>query len=99
MIERTLDTGTVLCDDVHAVDQRNSQSLALYFSRKNRSLASEAERFRIRNISQALASPPVPLRGPALVTCVGLPALDLYVAQSLYEQEIGQGALAGATAA
>jgi len=89
LIRRMLESGTVMCDDVHAVSHRNSQSLALYFSRAGRSLEAEAGRYQILSAAQAVAHPGATYRRPALMTCVGLPVLDLYVAQSIHESLLG----------
>lgn len=88
LVRRMLESGTVMCDDVHAVSHRNSQSLALYFSRSGQSLEAEARRYQILNAWQALAVQRPAFRRPALVTCVGLPVLDLYVAQNIHESLI-----------
>ena len=85
-IERTLEHGSVVCDDVATVCHRNSQSLALYFSRQGRRLEDLANLYGVRNLHELAGASPVPLRHPALFTCVGLPVLDLYLAQWLYEQ-------------
>lgn len=84
-IEQALARGTVLCDDVASVCHRNSQSLPLYFSRQNLRLSDLAGLFRVRSLhDHTLRGEPARAR-PALMTCVGLPVLDLYLAQWLYE--------------
>ncbi|MFE0753199.1 hypothetical protein ACFW16_04545 [Inquilinus sp. NPDC058860] len=89
LIRSMLESGTVMCDDVHSVSHRNSQSLALYFSRSGRSLEAEAGRYQILSAWQAMAGQGAAWRRPALLTCVGLPVLDLYVAQSIHETLTG----------
>ncbi|GKT19944.1 hypothetical protein AVHY2522_24325 [Acidovorax sp. SUPP2522] len=84
-IRHSLEAGTVICDDIKTVCHRNSQSLSLYFSRQNLRLEESASTYRILNFSQLLTSPSSLLRKPVFVTCVGLPVLDLYVAQWIYE--------------
>lgn len=86
-IERVLGSGSVICDDVASVCHRNSQSLALFFSRQGVRLRDLAGVFRIRNLHELAGHPPTSLRRPVLVTCVGLPVLDLYLAQWLHEQK------------
>lgn len=88
LVRHMLESGTVMCDDIHAVSHRNSQSLALFFSRTGRSLEAEAGRHGILNAWQALAAQNPTYRRPALLTCVGLPVLDLFVAQSIHESLI-----------
>jgi len=79
--------GFVACDDVNTVCHRNSQSLPLYFSRSGRTLQEAAAEYRVANLPGLLGNPDAsPRTGPALVTCVGLPVLDLYLAQWLYER-------------
>lgn len=85
-IERVLEQGSVVCDDVATVCHRNSQSLPLYFSRQGRRLEELASQYGIRNLHELTGRPAVSLRRPALFTCVGLPVLDLYLAQWLHEQ-------------
>ncbi|AID27385.1 ornithine cyclodeaminase [Salmonella bongori] len=79
-----LEKGTVICDDIASVSHRGSQSLAIFFQQTGHSLKSMAEVYQIKNLWQILdESTAYPL--PALVTCVGLPVLDLYLAQYIYE--------------
>ncbi|MFL9883200.1 ornithine cyclodeaminase [Paraburkholderia agricolaris] len=85
-VRRVLETGTVICDDVSTVSHRNSQSLALYFSRKRQSLEANVSRYQIHDLWQIRDDPTFRCRLPALVTCVGLPVLDLYLAQYVYER-------------
>lgn len=85
-VRTVLARGTVICDDAVCVGRRNSQSLALYFSRQGRSLGEEARELGIVDIHPDMSLPLSARESPALVTCVGLPALDLYLAQHLYEQ-------------
>lgn len=95
-VEKTLACGTVVCDDVDSVCHRNSQSLPLFFSRQGVRLRDLAGLFRIRNLHAMIGQPPATLRRPALFTCVGLPVLDLYLAQWLHEQRgAGTGLRAG----
>jgi alanine dehydrogenase len=84
-VANVLANGTIMCDDAASVGRRNSQSLALYFSRQGRSLANEAGALGIVDIDPAMRLPDAAMHSPALVTCVGLPMLDLYLAQRLYE--------------
>lgn len=88
-IERALARGTVICDDVKSVCHRDSQSLALYFSRQHLRLSELAALFRIRSLHDGAMDDPSATSRPALMTCVGLPVLDLYLAQWLYEQRPG----------
>ncbi|WP_244114699.1 ornithine cyclodeaminase [Burkholderia cepacia] len=84
-IRHVLEAGTVICDDVEAVAHRASQSLALYFSNRGRSLEDHVAPYQILNLWQILDDPTFRCRRPALVTCVGMPVLDLYLAQYAYE--------------
>lgn len=84
-LQRALRTGLVLCDDLPTVSRRNSQSIALHFSTRGLSLEVAGPLLGIRALSSsddwhADAS------GPTCVTCVGLPVLDLFVAQASYEK-------------
>lgn len=85
LVEYVLEAGTVICDDVHTVAHRNSQSLPLYFARIGRSLQEVTGRYQILNLWQIDEHAGTRYRLPALVTCVGLPVLDLYLAQHVYE--------------
>jgi alanine dehydrogenase len=84
LIRYMLEAGTVICDDIDTVAHRRSQSLPLFFARTGRSLESMAHAYPVRNLWQILDET-TPYRLPALVTCVGLPVLDLYLAQHVYE--------------
>lgn len=84
LIRYILEAGTVICDDIDTVAHRRSQSLPLFFARTGRSLESMANAYQVRNLWQILDED-TPYRLPALVTCVGLPVLDLYLAQHVYE--------------
>nr|WP_132960962.1 ornithine cyclodeaminase [Rhizobium sp. BK251] len=84
-LQRALRTGIVGCDDLATVSRRNSQSLALHFSRKGLQLEEIGSLIGIQQLSSQM---PWPARsdGPVSITCVGLPALDLYVAAATYEK-------------
>lgn len=84
-LKRVLRTGTVICDDLKTVSRRNSQSISLYFSRRGLSLEAAGPLLGIGEMSaptgwQGSSS------GPVCVTCVGLPMLDLYVAEATWEK-------------
>ncbi|WP_104667839.1 ornithine cyclodeaminase [Ensifer adhaerens] len=82
-LKRALRTGTVICDDLKTVSRRNSQSISLYFSRKGLSLETAGPLLGIGEMSAPTGwqqSRP----GPVCVTCVGLPTLDLYVAEATW---------------
>jgi alanine dehydrogenase len=98
-IRRALERGSVFCDDVHSVSHRNSQSLALYFSRAGRRLEDEAARYQVLNLWDALRQPRSLHRLPALVTCVGLPVLDLYLVQRVFELARGRSEARAASTA
>jgi ornithine cyclodeaminase/alanine dehydrogenase-like protein (mu-crystallin family) len=84
-IQRVLKTGRLLCDDVSMVSRRNSQSLALYFSKGQATLETLGPLLGVTNLSDLgddfQKLPDEPLH----ITCVGLPMLDLYVAKYVYE--------------
>ncbi|WMT92562.1 ornithine cyclodeaminase [Pelagibacterium sp. H642] len=76
--------GTLVCDDVAMVSQRNSQSLSLLFSARGTSLETQGPLLGIAGLAD-LVEGSVPIERPVHITCVGLPSLDLYVAAYLYE--------------
>jgi N-[(2S)-2-amino-2-carboxyethyl]-L-glutamate dehydrogenase len=82
-LERTIRHGLVLCDSVEMVSRRNSQSLALYFSRKGTTLEQIGPLLGIRSLADF--DEPVPESSPIHITCVGLPMLDLYVGAHVYQ--------------
>ncbi|HEV2682735.1 MAG TPA: hypothetical protein VGV14_19710 [Rhodanobacter sp.] len=84
-IRHVLEAGTVICDDVHTVAHRNSQSVALYFSRMGQSLEDVAKAYQVLNLWQIFDDCAFTCRTPILVTCVGMPVLDLYLAQHVHE--------------
>jgi alanine dehydrogenase len=83
-ISRTLEHGMVVCDDIAMVSARNSQSIALYFSRRGSSLEAQAPDRGVRELANYLTAEEHDT-GPIHITCVGVPSLDLYVAQYIYE--------------
>lgn len=84
-LKRALRTGTVICDDLKTVSRRNSQSVSLHFSRRGLSLETAGPLLGIGELSAPAgwqgSSP-----GPVCVTCVGLPMLDLYVAEATWQK-------------
>jgi alanine dehydrogenase len=84
-LQRALRTGLVVCDDIKTVSRRNSQSIALHFSKRTLSLEEIGPLIGIRELSAPIAFEIDPT-APVCVTCVGLPMLDLYVAQATYEK-------------
>lgn len=82
-LSHAIEHGQVLCDDLAMVSHRNSQSLSLFFSRRGLSLEDEGAAIGITNLTRGLLRSDRP-RGPVHITCVGLPGLDLYVAEFLY---------------
>jgi alanine dehydrogenase len=97
-IRLALEQGTVICDDMHAVCHRGSQSLSLYFRERGLTLSGEAAKYQIRDLWSLPAPGKVDYRRPALVTCVGLPVLDLYLTQHVFETSREQGDLTRARA-
>jgi alanine dehydrogenase len=83
-IRETLSLGTVACDDVASVSSRGSQSLALYFSRLGLSLNEEKSRYGIINFHPNMPLPAQAATSRCLVTCVGLAALDLQLAERVH---------------
>lgn len=83
-IADALEHGTVVCDDIAMVSARNSQSLALYYSRRGSSLQAQAQERGVRELSDFITADGHDT-GPTHITCVGVPSLDLYVAQYVYE--------------
>ncbi|MDB5536766.1 MAG: hypothetical protein JWQ65_1641 [Devosia sp.] len=83
-ISRALDHGTVVCDDIAMVSARNSQSIALHFSRRGSTLEAQAADRGVRELADYLAAEGHDV-GPTHITWVGVPSLDLYVAQYIYE--------------
>ncbi len=84
-LKRALRTGAVICDDLKTVSRRNSQSISLYFSRMGLSLETAGPMLGIGEMS-APSGWQDPHPGPVCVTCVGLPMLDLYVAEATWEK-------------
>ncbi|MBB5536311.1 hypothetical protein [Rhizobium giardinii] len=84
-LQRALRTGTLVCDSLAMVSHRRSQSLALHFWRNGLSLETAGPLLGVHELSttQDWYSKP---DGPVCITCVGLPMLDLYVAQATYEK-------------
>lgn len=90
-LRRILRQGQVGCDDLATVSKRNSQSLALQFSRAGSSLEALGPHLGILELSKTSnwrLQPGVPLS----VTCVGLPVLDLYVVAALFQKYLTQTA-------
>lgn len=82
-LTHVIQNGTLVCDDLAMVSARNSQSLALYFSRRGLTLEAEGQALGVRDFAgHVVGRAP---RGPTHITCVGLPSLDLYVAEYVYE--------------
>ncbi|MFA1676598.1 ornithine cyclodeaminase [Rhizobium mongolense] len=90
-IQTVLRSGLAVCDDVSMVSRRNSQSLALYFSRMGATLEQLGPFLGITGFKDVAEVEDVPDR-PILITCVGLPMLDLYVAAHVYETWLRPGA-------
>lgn len=84
-LQRCLRTGLVVCDDLATVSRRNSQSIALHFSRNGLSLESIGPLIGIRSLSEPKEWYE-PVDGPTCITCVGLGVLDLFVAEASYEK-------------
>jgi N-[(2S)-2-amino-2-carboxyethyl]-L-glutamate dehydrogenase len=84
-----LPQGAVACDDVDMVSARGSSSLARYFSRQNTSVAMQAPHWGIKSLPSLVTGESPPIR-PLHVTCVGIPSLDLYVAQYVYQKCLAQ---------
>jgi len=85
LIRETLSLGTVTCDDVSSVASRGSQSLALYFSRQGLSLSEEKTKYGIINFYPNMTLPTRTATSRCLVTCVGLAALDLRLAERIHD--------------
>jgi Predicted ornithine cyclodeaminase, mu-crystallin homolog len=85
-IRQALRRGTVVCDDIHIVATRGSQSLPLYFTRRGSNLEDAASLFGISNLAIIRAAQSCDYPSPVFVTCVGIPMLDLYLAQHVYEK-------------
>ncbi|MEI2298744.1 ornithine cyclodeaminase [Ensifer sp. MJa1] len=83
-IQNVLRSGLALCDDISMVSRRNSQSLALHFSRKGTTLEQLGPVLGILNLKD-FCDAGGGSEFPILITCVGLPMLDLYVAAHVYE--------------
>jgi ornithine cyclodeaminase/alanine dehydrogenase-like protein (mu-crystallin family) len=83
-LQRILRRGHLGCDDLETVSKRNSQSLALQYSRMGMSLEALGPHLGILELSKT-ADWRLDPGTPVSVTCVGLPVLDLYVVAALYE--------------
>ncbi|QND37754.1 ornithine cyclodeaminase (plasmid) [Rhizobium leguminosarum bv. viciae] len=88
-LQRALKSGTVVCDDIKTVSRRNSQSIALHFSRKALSLEEIGPLLGVRELSAPTDWVREP-GTPVCVTCVGLPMLDLYAVQATYEKYLAR---------
>lgn len=84
-LQRVLRRGRVACDDIKTVSRRNSQSLALHFSRQGMTLEAVGPLLGILELS-APGKWVLDPREPLSITCVGLPMLDLYTVQAVYEK-------------
>lgn len=84
-LRRILRQGHLGCDDLETVSRRNSQSLALQYSRAGTTLDVVGPHLGIRELSKT-ADWRLDPGSPVSVTCVGLPMLDLYVVAALYEK-------------
>lgn len=87
-LKRVIKTGHVFCDDIKMVSRRNSQSLALYFTRKESCLETVGPMLSITNIYEIPKNYIHPSDQPLHINCVGLPVLDLYVTKCIYEKYI-----------
>lgn len=84
-LRRVLRQGHLACDDMATVSRRNSQSLALLFSRSGTTLETVGPHLGVLELSKSKDWQLEP-GAPTAVTCVGLPMLDLYVVSALYEK-------------
>jgi alanine dehydrogenase len=89
LIEQALLHGSVVCDDIHCVSSRGSQSVARYFSTKGETLEKYAAQFDVKNLYDQKTQRQTSPDHRTLITCVGLPVLDLYVAQYLFMTFMG----------
>jgi ornithine cyclodeaminase/alanine dehydrogenase-like protein (mu-crystallin family) len=85
-LARVIKRGKIFCDDIGAVSRRNSQSLALYFSRKGASLETVGPVLGITNLCDVRPDHQREPGQPVHINCVGLSILDLYVTKYLYEK-------------
>ncbi|HXV25764.1 MAG TPA: ornithine cyclodeaminase [Alphaproteobacteria bacterium] len=81
-IEATLADGLVYCDNAAAVAHRNVQSLALHCSRRGGCLTQAP----VRSLAQEMLHPVWEAGRAVHVSCIGLPVLDLYVTEYLYDR-------------
>lgn len=84
-LSHVIERGSVICDDPAMVSARNSQSLALYFSRRSLTLETVGPSMGIRAMAQFLDED-TDKPGPTHLTCVGLPSLDLYISEHIYRR-------------
>lgn len=76
--------GMIACDDIEMVSERATSSLAQFCAEGHGSLQMVAERWGVKGLADLIEDKSLADR-PAHITCVGLPSLDLYVAQHVYE--------------
>ena len=81
-IESVFADGLVYCDSVDSVAHRNVQSLALWHSRRGLDLRERP----VRSLAQELVQPVWEAGRSVHVSCIGLPALDLYVTEFLFDR-------------
>ncbi|THV12767.1 ornithine cyclodeaminase [Rhizobium rhizophilum] len=89
-LRRILRQGHLGCDDLETVSRRNSQSLALQYSKAGTTLEALGPHLGILELSKT-ADWGLDPGSPVSVTCVGLPMLDLYVVAALYEKYLAAG--------
>ncbi|MCO5580237.1 hypothetical protein L7F22_034103 [Adiantum nelumboides] len=82
--------GTIICDDMKAMEKRNLNALALYFSRRGGKLSEAGSSAGIKNYADVIRNEAtmkaiVDKGGPAHFTTVGLGSMDIAVAARIYE--------------
>lgn len=91
-LELMRENGLLACDDIAMVSARKTSSLAQLCRARHGSVKTLAPHWGIKSLAGIIKGETKPFR-PAHITCVGLPSLDLYVAQHVYQAFVARHGL------
>lgn len=81
--------GPMVVDDIDAVESRNRDAVAYYYSRKGQRLSEEGRKDGVQNYADVFKNSAVMAKleevGPAHMCAVGLASIDIKVASHIYE--------------